>query len=53
MVGEVKGARFRKLMEALVETVLYYGAEVWGGSRILESSSVEQVQMRGVQIFLG
>ncbi len=38
-------------MEALVETVLLYGAEVWGGSRILES--VEQVQMRVAQIFLG
>ena len=51
MVREVRGSTFRKLMEALVETVLLYGAEVWGGSRILES--VEQVQMRAAWIFLG
>ena len=43
MVREVRGTTFRKLMEALVETVLLYGTEVWGGSRILEP--VEQVQM--------
>ena len=41
MVGEVKGATFRKLKETLVETVLLYGAEVWGGCRVLEA--VEQV----------
>ena len=51
MVREVRGTTFRKLMEALVETVLLYGAEVWGGSRILEP--VEQVQMRAARIFLG
>ena len=38
-------------MEVLIETVLLYGAEVWGGSRILEW--VEQVQMRAAKIFLG
>ena len=43
MVREVRGTTFRKLMEALVETVLLYGTEVWGGSRILEP--VEQVQL--------
>ena len=51
MVREVRGTTFRKLMETLVETVLLYGAEVWGGSRILEP--VEQVQMRAARIFLG
>ena len=51
MVREVRGTTFKKLMEALVETVLLYGAQVWGDSRILEP--VEQVQMRAVRIFLG
>ncbi len=51
MVREVRGSTFKKLMEALVETVLLYGADVWEGSRILES--VEQVQMRAAWIFLG
>ena len=51
MVIEVRGATFRKLMETLVETVLLYDAEVWGGSRILES--VEQVQMLAGRLFLG
>ena len=43
MVREARGSTFRKLMEAMVETILLYGAKVWGCSRILES--VEQVQM--------
>ena len=51
MVREVRGTTFRKLMEVLIETVLLYGAEVWGGSRILKW--VEQVQMRAAKIFLG
>ena len=51
MVIDVRGSTFRKIMETLVETVLLYGAEVWGGSRILEL--VEQVQMRAAQTFLG
>ena len=51
MVREVRGTTFRKLMETLVETVLLYGAEAWGGSRILEP--VEQLQMRAAWIFLG
>ena len=29
-VGKVKGSTFIKLMEMLVESVLLYGAEVWG-----------------------
>ena len=51
MVIEVGGTTFRILMEALVKMLLLYGAEVWGGSRILEH--VEQVQMRAARIFLG
>ena len=40
-----------KLMESLVESVLLYGAEVWGCGRQLEQ--VEQVQLRAARIFLG
>ena len=50
-VGEVKGATFMKLMEMLVETVLLYGAEVWGCGGQLRP--VENVQMRAARIFLG
>ena len=35
----------------LVESVLLYGAEVWGGGSQLEP--VERVQMRAPRIFLG
>ena len=44
-MGEVGGKTFVKLMEALVESVLMYGAEVWGSCRQLEC--IEQVQLRG------
>ena len=50
-IGEVKGETFMKLMETLVESVLLYGAEVWGCGRQLEQ--VEQVQLRAARIFLG
>ena len=50
-IGEVKGETFMKLMELLVESVLLYGAEVWGCGRQLEQ--VEQVQLRAARIFLG
>ena len=40
-----------KLMETLVESVLLYGAEVWGCGRQLEQ--VEQVQLRAARILLG
>ena len=50
-MGEVGGKTFVKLMEALVESVLMYGAEVWGSCRQLEC--IEQVQLRGYRIFLG
>ena len=50
-VGEVKGSTFMKLMEMLVESVLLYGAEVWGCGGQLRA--VENVQMRAARIFLG
>ena len=49
--GEVRGKTFVRLMEMLVESVLLYGAEVWGGGSQLEP--VERVQMRAARIFLG
>ena len=49
--GVVRGKTFARLMEMLVESVLLYGAEVWGGVSQLEP--VERVQMRAARIFLG
>ena len=51
IVGEVRGATFKRLMEMLVDTVLLYGAEVWGCRRQL--GPVDNVQMKAAQIFLG
>ena len=48
---EVRGATFVRLMESLVESVLLYGAEVWGCGAQL--GPVENVQMRVARIFLG
>ena len=42
-VGEVKGRTFVKLLEALVGSVLMYGAEVWGCWRQLDY--IEQIQL--------
>ena len=42
---------FMKLREMLVESVLLYGAEVWGCGGQLRP--VENVQMRAARIFLG
>lgn len=42
-MGEVRDTTFVKLREVLVESVLMYGAEVWGCCRQL--NSVEQVQL--------
>ena len=50
-VWEIKGSTFMKLMEMLVESVLLYGAEVWGCGGQLRP--VENVQMRAARIFLG
>ena len=50
-MGEVRGKTFVKLMEALVESTLIYGAEVWGSCKWLDC--IEQVQLRVYRIFLG
>ena len=50
-VGEVKGRTYVKLLEALVGSVLMYGAEVWRCCRQLDS--IEQIQLRVCRIFLG
>ena len=50
-VGEVKGATFVRLVELLVESVLLYGAEVWGCGGQL--GPVDNVQMRAARIFWG
>ena len=42
-MGEVKGETFVKLLEALMESVLLYGAEVQGGDKQL--GLVKQVEM--------
>ena len=42
---------FVRLVELLVESVLLYGAEVWGCGGQL--GPVENVQMRAARIFLG
>ena len=50
-VGGVQGESFVKLLEALVESVLLYGAEVWECCKRTEA--LEQVQVRAARIFLG
>ena len=45
-VGDLRKGRFGKLLEMLVESVVMYGAEVWGCCRQL--GEVEQVQLRAM-----
>ena len=47
----LKGGAYRKLMGMLVDSVLLYGAEVWGCCRQIQA--VEQVQLKGFRVFLG
>ena len=47
-VGEVKGAIFVRLLELLVESVLLYGAEVWGCEGQIGPD--EKVQMPAARI---
>ena len=42
---------FKKLMSALVDSVMLYGFEIWGCTRSLEA--IEQVQMRTFRMFFG
>ena len=50
-VGEVSGKSFMQLMKSLVDSVLLYGAEIWGCHRKLEGLS--QIQLRALRIFFG
>ena len=42
-VGEVNGKSFMQLMQSLVESVLLYGAEIWGCHRKLDG--LNQLQL--------
>ena len=48
-VGEVNARSFLQLLQSLVESVLMYGAEVWGCHHKLEGLS--QIQLRALRIF--
>ena len=50
-VGDVGVGMFKKLMTALVDSVMLYGVEIWGCTRGLEA--IEQVQMRAFRMFFG
>ena len=43
-IGEVNGESFMRLLEALVDSLLLYGAEVWGCCR--QTNPLVQVQLR-------
>ena len=51
MCGRVEKRNIWKLLEMLADSVVMYGAEVWGCCRQL--GEVEQVQLRAMRIFLG
>ena len=50
-VGELRDKTFVKVLEMLVDSVLLYGAEVWGSCGQL--ASIEKIQLRAARIFLG
>ena len=50
-VGDLHIGTYRELMAAMVDTVVMYGAEVWGCLGKLKI--IEQLQMRGFRMFLG
>ena len=50
-VGVLFGLTFKKLLDAMVQSVLLYGAEAWGCLRHLES--LEQVQLRAFRSYFG
>ena len=50
-VGDVGVGTFKKLMSALVDSVMLYEVEIWGCTRGLEA--IEQVQMRAFRMFFG
>ena len=50
-LGDLRGKTFLKLLEMLVDSVLLYGAEVWGSCGQL--APIEIIQLRAARIFLG
>ena len=50
-VGVLFSRTFKRLLDAMVQSVLLYGAEAWGCLRRLES--LEQVQLRAIQSYFG
>ena len=50
-LNRIKDGTFLKLMEALIESVILYGSEVWGCTQNLEP--IELVQLRAYRIYLG
>ena len=50
-MGEVRGKTFGKLKEAMVESALMYGAEVWGSCKWLDC--IEHIQLQAYRVFLG
>ena len=50
-VGDVGVSKFKKLMIALVDSVMLYGVEICGHTRGLEA--IEQVQMPAFCMFFG
>ena len=51
VVDELRGEMFVKLLEMLIDSVLLYGAEVWGSCGQL--ALIEKIQPRAARIFLG
>ena len=50
-MGDLRGKTFLKLLKMLVDSVLLYGAEVWGSCGQL--APIERIQLRAARIFLG
>ena len=50
-LGDIGVGTFRKLMTSLVESTMFYGAEIWGCNRNMEG--VEQTQLRALRMFFG
>ena len=50
-IGGVRVGIFKKLMSALVDSTMLYGAEIWGCIRSVEA--IEQVQLCAFCMFFG
>ena len=49
-MGGVEVRTFKRLMSAIVESTMMYGAEVWGCNRNVET--LQQVQLKAARLFL-